>query len=136
MLVSAEQNQSLNAIIEQLCSIEGVQREVLHDGRIALEISYNGESRKLVIAGSAGDYPGLKHQYRQIREALDELGMKEGMAFVPPRRSRRPLSPEMLAAASTKKQAFDAWQEMWRKIREAEKSLDIEYEFIQMRSYY
>ena len=53
MLVSAEQNQSLNNIIEQLCAIEGVEREVLDDGRIALEISYNGERRKLVIAGSA-----------------------------------------------------------------------------------
>lgn len=136
MLVSAEQNRSLNAIIEQLCSIEGVAREALDDGRIALEISFNGESRKLVIAGAADDYPGLKHQYRQIRETLDELGIREGMAFAAARNPRRPLSPEMLAAAAAKKKTFEAWQNMCREIREAEKALDIEYEYIQMQSYY
>ena len=136
MSVSAEQNQSLNSIIEQLRSIEGVEPEVLNDGRIALEISYNGESRKVLIAGSASDYRALKFLYSQIRETLTELGVKEGMAFVAARRSRRPVSQEMLAATAKKKKQFDAWQELWRKIREAEKSLDIEFEFNQMRDYY
>lgn len=136
MSVGAEQNQSLNDIIEQLRAIEGVEQEVLDDGRIALEISYGGDSRKVLIAGSAADYRALKFQYGRIREALTELGINEGMEFVATRRSRRPLSQEMLAAIAKKKKEFDAWQEVWRKIREAEKQLDIEFEFAQMRDYY
>jgi len=133
---SAEQNRSLNDVIEQLRAIEGVGHEVLNDGRIALEISYNGESRKVFIAASAGDYRALKSQYSQIRETLTELGIKEGSEFVAARRSRRPVSQEMLAATAKKKKEFDAWQDVWRRIRMAEKSLDIEFEFIQMRDYY
>ena len=136
MSVSTEQNQSLDNIIEKLRSMEGVEHEVLNDGRIALEISYGGECRKVFIAGSADDYRALKLQYSRIRDALTELGIKEGMEFVAARRSRRPLSQEMLAAAAKKKKEFDAWQELWRIIREAEKSLDIEFEFNQMRDYY
>ena len=136
MSVGAEQIQSLNNIIEQMRSIEGVEHEVLNDGRIALEISYGGESRTVFIAGSADDYRALKFQYNEIREALTELGIKEGMEFVAARRSRRTMSPEMVAAIAKKKKEFDAWQELWREIREAEKSLDIEVEFAQMRGYY
>jgi len=136
MSVGAEQNQSLDNIIEQMRSIDGVEHEVQNDGRIALEISYNGESRKVLVAGSASDYRALKFLYNQIRETLTELGIREGMEFVAARRSRRPMSHEMLAAAAKKKRQFDAWQALWRKIREAEKSLDIEFEFNQMRDYY
>ena len=82
MSVGAEQIQSLNNIIEQMRSIEGVEHEVLNDGRIALEISYGGESRTVFIAGSSDDYRALNFQYNKIREALTELGIKEGIEFV------------------------------------------------------
>lgn len=136
MSIGAEQNQSLDHIIDQLRAIEGVEHEALDDGRIALEITYGGESRKVLVADCAGDYRALKFLYNQIRETLTDLGIKEGMEFVAARRSRRPLSPEMLVAAAKRKQQFDAWQAVWRQIREAEKALDIEFEFNQMRDYY
>ena len=136
MSISAEQTQWLNKVVEQLRSIDGVEYEVLNDGRIALEISYNGESRKVLMAGSASDYRALKIQYSQIRDTLTELGIIEGLKFVAARRSRRPMSQEMLPAREKQQKEFDAWQEVWRRIRKAEKSLDVEFEITQMLDYY
>jgi hypothetical protein len=136
MSISAEQDRWLNRVVEQLRSIEGVAYELLDDGRIALDIPCNGDSRKIFMAGPACDYRALKHQYGQLCEALTELGIDEGAKFVAVRRSRRPMSEEMLAASAKKQQAFDAWQEVWRRIRKAEKSLDVEFEIAQMLDYY
>jgi hypothetical protein len=133
---SADQNRWLNKVVEQLRSINGVEDEVLDDGRIALEISYNGERRKVFMPGLAGDYRTLKIQYSQVRETLTELGITEGLTFVVARRPGRPVSPEMLAAKANRQKEFDAWQEVWRRIRKAEKSLDVEFEITQMQDYY
>ena len=123
-------------IVEQLRSMDDVAYEALDDGRIALEITYNGENRRLELAGAAGDYRVQKNQYGQMRETLTELGIVEGAEFVAPRRSRKPLSPEMLAARAKQRKEFDAWQEIWRTIRQAEKVLDVEFEISQMLDYY
>jgi len=133
---SADQNRWLNKVVEQLRSINGVEDEALDDGRIALEISYNGERRKVFMPGLAGDYRTLKIQYSQVRETLTELGITEGLTFVVARRPGRPVSPEMLAAKANRQKEFDAWQEVWRRIRKAEKSLDVEFEITQMQDYY
>jgi hypothetical protein len=133
---SADQNRWLNKVVEQLRSINGVEDEVLDDGRIALEISYNGERRKVFMPGLAGDYRTLKIQYSQVRETLTELGITEGLTFVAARRPGRPVSPEMLAAKANRQKEFDGWQEVWRRIRKAEKSLDVEFEITQMQDYY
>lgn len=133
---SADQIRWLNKVVEQLRSINGVEDEVLDDGRIALEISYNGERRKVFMPGLAGDYRTLKIQYSQVRETLTELGITEGLTFVVARRPGRPVSPEMLAAKANRQKEFDAWQEVWRRIRKAEKSLDVEFEITQMQDYY
>jgi hypothetical protein len=133
---SADQNRWLNKVVEQLRSINGVEDEVLDDGRIALEISYNGERRNVFMPGLAGDYRTLKIQYSQVRETLTELGITEGLTFVVARRPGRPVSPEMLAAKANRQKEFDAWQEVWRRIRKAEKSLDVEFEITQMQDYY
>ena len=133
---SDEQNRWLGRVLEQLRAIDGVADEELSDGRIVLEFSHDGKTRKLVMAGTARDYRALKIQYGRIRKALTELGIEEGAKFVAARRSGRPVSPEMLAASAQRQQAFEAWQELWRTLREAEKSLDVEFEIIQMRDYY
>ena len=136
MSSSATQNRWLKKVVEQLRSMEGVEYEVLKDGRIALKISYNGESRKVFMAGSASDFRAQKNQYSQIRKTLTELGIKEGLKFVAVKRSRNRMSPEILAARAKQQKEFDAWQEVWRTIRAAEKSLDVEYEISQMLDYY
>ena len=133
---SAEQNRWLNKVVEQLRSIDGVEHEVLDDGRITLEISYNGEIRKLFMAGSASDYRALKSQYSQLRETLTDLGIKEGLKFVAARPSRRPMSQEMLPARAKQQKEFEVCQEVWRVIRKAEKALDVEFEINQMLDYY
>lgn len=136
MAGSATQDQWLEKVVEHLRAREGVEYEALEDGRIALEISYNGESRKLFMAGSAGDFRAQKIQYSRIRETLTDLGIIEGQKFVAAKRSRKPMSPEMLAARAKQQKEFDAWQEVWRTIRQAEKSLDVEFEISQMLDYY
>ena len=90
---SDTQNRWFQKVVEQLRSMEGVEYDVLKDGRIALKISCNGESRKVLLAGSAGDFRDQKIQYGQLREALTELGIEEGQKFVAVKRSRRPVSP-------------------------------------------
>ena len=136
MSSSATQNRWLKKVVEQLRSMEGVEYEVLKDGRIALKISHNGESRNVFMAGSASDFRAQKNQYSQIRKTLTELGIKEGLKFVAVKRSRNRMSPEILAARAKQQKEFDAWQEVWRTIRAAEKSLDVEYEISQMLDYY
>ena len=134
---SAEKNRWLGKVVEQLRAIDGVED--------AFDITYKDERRKVFVAGpapdsasdTASDYRALKIQYSQIRETLTELRIEEGMTFTAPRRSGgRPISPEMLAARAKQQQAFDAWQELWRRIRQAEKALDVEFEIAQMQDYY
>jgi hypothetical protein len=133
---SATQDQWLEKVVEQLRSREGVEYEALKGGRMALEISYNGASGTVILAGSASDFRAQKIQYGQIRKTLTDLGIKEGLKFVAAKRSRKPMSPEMLAARAKQQKEFDAWQEVWRTIRAAEKSLDVEFEISQMLDYY
>lgn len=142
---SAEQNRWLDKVVEQLRAIDGVEDEILKDGRTAFELSYKGDSRKVIVTRTASDsssdpasdYRTLKIQYSQLRDALTELGIEEGVTFKAPRRSGgRAISPEMLAARAKQQQEFDSWQELWRVIRKAEKALDVEYEIAQMQDYY
>ena len=136
MSSSVTQDPWLRKVVEQLRAMEGVEYDVLKDGRIALEISYNGDSRKVLMADSASDFRAQKIQYGQLRKTLTELGIKEGQKFVAAKRSRKPMSQEMLAARAKQQKEFDAWQEVWRTIRQAEKALDVEFEISQMLDYY
>ena len=136
MSSSETQDPWLMKVVEQLRAREGVEVEVLDDGRTALTLSYNADSRQIFLAGAAGDFRAQKIQYGQMRKALTELGIREGQDFVAAKRSRKPLSPEMLAARAKRQKEFDAWQEVWRTIRAAEQALDVEFEISQMREYY
>lgn len=133
---SETQDRWLEKLGEQLRGREGVTCETLEDGRIALEISHNGQTGKLIMPGAAGDYRTQKNLYTQMRETLTRLGIIEGQEFVAPRRSRKPMTPEMVAARAKQKEEFEAWQEVWRMLREAEQSLDVEFEIAQMLDYY
>jgi hypothetical protein len=128
--------QGLNKVVERLCSLEGVDCEVLSESRVALEISHNGASREVILAVSAGDYRFQKIQYGRLCQALRELGITEGLTFVAAKLPQRPMTPPMHAAREKQKKDFDAWQEIWRSIRKAEKALDVAYEIAQMQSYY
>ena len=136
MSKGAAQDQGLNKVVDQLCAMEGVECENLADGRIALQIFHNGASTAVSVAVSASEYRLQKDQYSDLRDALTEAGIEEGQTFVAAKLPRRPMTPQMRAARQQKKNAHDAWQEMWRTIRRAEKALDVEYEIAQMRDYY
>ena len=133
---SDEQNRWRDRVVAQLRARDGVAHEILEDGRNAFEISQNGRNRTVFLGGAASDYPALKKQYSQLREVLTEIGIVEGQVYVGMKPSPRAPTPEMLAARAKKKNEFNAWQSVWRRIRQAEQSLDAEFELIQMRDYY
>jgi hypothetical protein len=133
---STTQDQWLNTVIDQLHSLESVEYENLEDSRVRLTISCGGDSREVFLTVSGTDYRTQKIQYSQLRKTLMELGIKEGQTFVAAKLPSRPMTLQMRAARAKQKAAFDAWQEVWRTLRKAEKALDVAYEIIQMRDYY
>ena len=133
---SAIQDQWLYNVIDQLRSLAGVECENATHGEVRLKISYNGETRELFVAVAGIDYRTQKIQYSQLRNFLTELGLKEGKIFLAAKLPRRPMTREMRAAREQKKNTFDAWQDVWRTLRKAEKALDVDYEIAQMRDYY
>ena len=133
---STTQDQWLNTVIDQLHSLESVEYENKEDSRVRLTISCGGDSREVFLTVSGTDYRTQKIQYNQLRKTLMELGIKEGQTFVAAKLPSRPITPQMRAARAKQKAAFDAWQEVWRTLRKAEKALDVAYEIIQMRDYY
>lgn len=136
MSADTTQDQWLNSVIDQLCALEDVTSESEEDGRVRLTISHNGMSREVSLSVSDDDYRTQKIQYGELCRCLTELGIEEGPTYVAPPLPRRPMTPSMRAAREQQKNAFHAWQQIWRTLRKAEKALDVDYEIKQMRDYY
>jgi hypothetical protein len=64
------------------------------------------------------------------------LALEEGAIYTPPPPPRRGMTPQIRAAREKQKRDFEAWQDVWRAVRQAEKALDVEYEIAQMKDYY
>ena len=126
----------LDTVIDQMRALDGVVCGDEIDNHIDVSISRKGETKELSVAISHTDYRAQKVQYSQLRDLLTELGVKEGQTFVAAKLPRRPMTPQMRAAREKQKLDFDAWQELWRTLRKAEKALDVDYEINQMRDYY
>jgi len=133
---SETQDQWLDTILDQLRALDGVACEDAPDGIIKLGISRNGGSRDISIDVRDSDYRALKIRYGAFRDVLTGLGIEEGMTFVAPPLPRRPMTPPMRAAREQHKNVFEAWQDVWKTLRKAEKALDVEYEIAQMKDYY
>ncbi len=136
MSSSPTHDQWLNTVIDKLRVLGAVECDVAEDGLIGLKILHDGEGREVLFSVAADDYRTRKIQYRRLRRALSELGIKEGQTFTAAPPSRRAMTPQMRAARADRKAEFEAWQELWRTIRNAEKSLDVAYEIAQMKDYY
>ena len=136
MSISAAQNRWLEKLVKLLITLQGVQQESDKNGYITLSITYNGKLDKIILTTLISDIRDQKHQYRQVRNTLTELGIEEGKKLVPAKRSRNPTTPEMVAARVAQQKESDAWQEAWKIIRQAEMSLDREYEISIMKDYY
>lgn len=136
MSADTTQDQWLNSVIEQLCALDGVACEAAENGCVELSISRDGNNREITLSVTGNDYRTHKIQYGELRRTLTELGVEEGQTYVAPPLPRRPMTPQMRAAREQQKAAFDAWQEVWRTLRKAEKALDVDYEITQMRDYY
>ena len=130
------QDQWLKKVAALLRSREGVETDNRNDGRTEFKISHNGASGSVFLSGTARDFRTQKIQYGQLRKTLTDLGILEGQQFVPAKRARNRMSPEILAARAKQQKEFEAWQEIWRTIRAAEMALDVEFEISQMLDYY
>jgi len=136
MSISAAQNRWLEKLVKLLVTLQGVQQESDKNGYITLSITYNGKLDQISLTTLVSDIRDQKNQYSQLRNTLTELGIEEGKKLVPAKRSRNPMTPEMVAARVAQQKEFDAWQEAWKIIRQAEMSLDREYEISIMKDYY
>ena len=136
MSISAAQNRWLEKLVKLLVTLQGVQQESDKNGYITLSITYNGKLDQINLTTLISDIRDQKNQYSQLRNTLTELGIEEGKKLVPAKRSRNPMTPEMVAARVAQQKEFDAWQEAWKIIRQAEMSLDREYEISIMKDYY
>mgnify|MGYP001408613351 FL=1 len=136
MSISAAQNRWLEKLVKLLVTLQGVQQESDKNGYITLSITYNGKLDQISLTTLVSDIRDQKNQYSQLRNTLTELGIEEGKKLVPAKRSRNPTTPEMVAARVAQQKESDAWQEAWKIIRQAEMSLDREYEISIMKDYY
>ena len=136
MSISSAQSRWLEKFVKLLLTLQGVQQESYKNGTITLAITHNGKFDKIILTTLVSDIRDQKNQYSQVRNTLTELGIEEGKKLVPAKRSRNPMTPEMVAARVAQQKEFDAWQEAWKIIRQAEMSLDREYEISIMKDYY
>jgi len=136
MSISAAQNRWFEKLVKHLRILQGVQDEPDKNGCRTLNITYNGKSRKILLTTLVSDIRDQKNQYSQIRNTLTELGIEEGKNLVSVKRSRNPMTPKMIAARAAQQKEVDTWQEVWKIIRQAEMSLDREYEISIMKDYY
>ena len=136
MSISAAQNRWLEKFVKLLLTLQGVQQESHKNSTITLAITHNGKFDKIILTTLVSDIRDQKNQYSQVRNTLTSLGIEEGKKLVPAKRSRNPMTPEMVAARVAQQKEFDAWQEAWKIIRQAEMSLDREYEISIMKDYY
>jgi len=136
MSISAAQNRWLEKFVKLLLTLQGVEQESDNNDCRTLTITYNGKFNKINLTTLVSEIRDQKNQYSQIRNTLTELGIEEGKKLVPAKRSRNPMTPEMVTARAAQQKEFDAWQEAWQIIRQAEMSLDREYEISIMKDYY
>ena len=136
MTVSNTQNRWFEKLINQLLSLPGVERQNREDGGVILNLNYNGKYAKITITPSISKIRDQKSQYQEIRNTLTQLGVIEGQNFSAPKRTRNPMTPQMVALRAAQQNEFNAWQQVWKIVRHAEMSLDREYELSIMKDYY
>ena len=136
MSISTAQNRWLEKFVKLLLTLQGVQQESYKNGTITLAITHNGKFDQIILTNLLSDIRDQKNQYSQVRNTLTQLGIEEGKKLVPAKLSRNPMTPEMIAARAAQQKEFDTWQEAWKIIRQAEMSLDREYEISIMKDYY
>ena len=136
MSISTAQNRWLEKFVKLLLTLQGVQQESYKNGTITLAIAHNGKFDQIILTNLLSDIRDQKNQYSQVRNTLTQLGIEEGKKLAPAKRSRNPMTPEMIAARAAQQKEFDTWQEAWKIIRQAEMSLDREYEISIMKDYY
>ena len=129
-------DQGLGRVLELLYAIDGVSSTETLADPLTVEITVSGKTVSIEILRLSGDYAARKSQYDRLCRTIKALGISEGGSYVPPPPPRRGMTPQIRNAREKQKRDFEAWQDVWRAVRRAEKALDVEYEIAQMRDYY
>ena len=66
----------------------------------------------------------------------EEMNKVQSVTRAPPPLPKRGMTPIIQKSRADQRQEFEAWQNVWRRIRAAEKNLDLEFELKQMMDYY
>lgn len=106
------------------------------DETISILIELDGGSAEILMGGSSDTYASQKQHFADLRDILTSLGIKEGASYTPPPLPKRGMTPMIQKSRAKQRQEFEAWQNVWRRIRAAEKNLDLEFELKQMMDYY
>ena len=103
---------------------------------ISILIELDRGSAEIVMGGSSDSYASQKQHFADLRDILTSLGIKEGASYTPPPLPKRGMTPMIQKSRAEQRQEFEAWKNVWRRIRAAEKNLDLEFELKQMMDYY
>ena len=103
---------------------------------ISILIDSDRGSSEILMGGPSDTYALQKQHFADLRDILTSLGIKEGASYTPPPLPKRGMTPIIQKSRAEQRQEFEAWQNVWRRIRAAEKNLDLEFELKQMMDYY
>ncbi len=132
---SNSQKLHFDRVISAISAREGVTISPNGENISILIDSDRGRS-EILMGGSSDTYALQKQHFADLRDILTSLGIKEGASYTPPPLPKRGMTPIIQKSRAKQKQEFEAWQNVWRRIRAAEKNLDLEFELKQMMDYY
>jgi len=130
------QDKWLNRIIKMLRKQKDVNVCELETGEFLIEIFHNGECYKHTFTTQKISYALQKKQYSDLRNTLLSTGIKEGTVYTPPPPIKRGSTPEIQKARFNTRKEFEAWQNIFKNIRTAERELEANFELEQMIDYY
>ena len=126
----------LDRVISAIRACKGVTIDTCNDETVSISLALERGNAKIVLAGPSNTYATQKKQFANLRDILTSLGIEEGASYTPPPLPKRGMTPMIQKSRAQQKQDFEAWQDVWRRIRAAEKNLDLEFELRQMMDYY
>lgn len=130
------QDKWFNRIIKMVSKQKAVTVNEVEDGKFLMRFVHKGEYYKLTLNRKKVNYAFQKKQYGDLREMLVSIGIKEGDVYIPPPPKKRGTTPEIQKARSEHRKEFEAWQDILKTIRAAEKDLEVNFELKQMIDYY
>ena len=139
MAADTEKANSQKLYFDRVISAIGDRKGVTinsNDETVSILIDSDRGTSEILIGSSSDTYAVQKQHFADLRDVLTSLGIKEGASYTPPPLPKRGMTPMIQKSRAEQRQEFEGWQNVWRRIRAAEKNLDLEFELKQMMDYY